>query len=85
MKMITGDQLRPDVAAECLRRFVHRFTGEHRPVWAKSLRSSDQPYPVQFATDAEWLAHTLFAVKSDGTLDDRVHFCESSPTWPDGV
>ena len=81
-----GDTLRASVQADCLRRFVYRFTREHVPGWA--LRDLNHPSwgaasPVQFDSDRDWLSHTWFAVKKDGTLDERVKHCQSSPTWPD--
>ncbi len=61
--------------------YVHRFTNEHRPRWASVPRPNGEPYPVQFASDADWLRHTLFHVKKDGSLDRRFAYCESHPTW----
>jgi hypothetical protein len=63
--------------------YVHRFTKDHKPAWASQPWKNGQPYPVQFASDADWLANTRFAVGVIGRLDQRVHYCESSPTWPD--
>lgn len=66
-----------------LAKYVHRYTGEHKPTWAQSGTWRDgQPYPVQFRDDRDWLAHTYFAVNDDGTLDRRAGECFSSPTWP---
>jgi len=63
--------------------FVHRYTGQHTPDWARVGTWKDgQPYPVQFKDDAEWLANTRFAVLKSGDLDTRFSECESSPTWP---
>lgn len=73
---IAGDKLRPDVQRQALARFVHRYTGEHVPKWA---RARTKPH---FATDAEWLAGTRFAIRGDGQLSERVRHCESSPTFP---
>lgn len=67
-----------------LRAYVNRYTREHVPAWAKREWRDGRPYPVQFASDAEWLSHTKFAVRSDGRLDRRHKCCESTPTWPDG-
>ena len=80
MKMLFGSSLRPEVQTECLRRFVHRFTGEHLPQWA--TRPDCEACPVQFADDWDWLAHTRFHVTKTGKLDGRFDSCESSPTWP---
>ena len=80
MKTLLGSSLRPEVQTECLRRFVHRFTGEHRPQW--TTRPDCKACPVQFADDRDWLAHTRFYVTKAGKLDRRFDSCESSPTWP---
>lgn len=72
-----GSLLRPAEQAEALARFVHRHTKDHRPAWARH-----EEYPVQFASDAEWLANTVFRTNKDGTLHATAH-CESAPTWPD--
>lgn len=77
-----GSALPARTQRDCLARFVHRFTAEHRPAWAMALRPNGQAYQVQFASDADWLAHTLFAVTQDNRLDERVKHCESNPTWP---
>ena len=65
--------------------YVHRFTGNHKPDWARKPMPNGGEYPVQFKDDADWLANTEFAVKKNGYLDRRVHGCRSNPPWPDGV
>lgn len=84
MKQFWGNQLSAEVQRQALGAFVHRFTKEHKPRWAAAPRPDDMaPYPVQFASDRDWLDNTLFWVTSRGTLS-RVHrHCESFPTWPD--
>ena len=77
--MLNGTQLCASDQQHVLAAFVHRFTAEHKPAWASEPWKDGQPYPVQFAGDADWLANTRFAVRKNGRLDDRVHHCESSP------
>jgi hypothetical protein len=84
MDMKHGHELHPSDQAHVLARYVHRFTREHKPAWARELRFNGHPYPVQFASDQEWLENTRFAVRKDGRLDRRARFCQSVPTWPDG-
>lgn len=62
--------------------YVHRFTGDHTPEWATRPRPDGTAYPLQFANDADWLAHTEFATTADGKLDRRYADCHSTPTWP---
>lgn len=86
MKTKLGSELDYVAQREALVRFRQRYTKDHVPAWA----SRDVPpefgtrYPVQYASDAEWLALTIFAVRSDGHLDERAAHCMSGmPTWPD--
>lgn len=78
-----GTELHPDDQRHVLSAYVHRHTREHKPEWARKEWKDGKPYPVQFASDADWLAHTRFAVTTKGRLHHGVHECESSPTWPD--
>jgi len=85
-RMIPGNQLQSDEQVHVLRAFVHRYTAEHVPEWVRrGAWKPGVPYPVQFASDQDWLQHTLFAVRTDGRLDRRVKCCESHPTWPKGI
>jgi len=72
-----GNKLSMEMQVEAKRRWVHRYTGEHCPIWARGGN-----YPVQFRDDADWLAHTYFSVTKTGRLDQRYRQCESYPTWP---
>lgn len=82
---IMGDRLSPALQAEALRRYVHRYTGNHKPDWVRGGMPDGNPYPLQFADDADWLAHTQFAMNKRGdNFDNRHHACMSFPTWPNG-
>lgn len=80
-----GSDLPPRLQAEALRAYVHRFTRDHVPMWAKVPRPDGTPYPVQFASDADWLAHTMFCVTRSRPMGLAEAPCRSNPTWPDGV
>jgi hypothetical protein len=80
--LVCGDALSAADKRHVLSAYVHRFTGEHKPDWAGKPWKDGKPYPLQFANDAEWLAHTRFVVTKCGRLDPRYHDCVSSPTWP---
>jgi hypothetical protein len=67
---------------EALACFVHRYTRSHKPQWASHPMPSGKAYPVQFASDADWLANTTFQVTLAGKLHRNAD-CHSSPTWPD--
>jgi hypothetical protein len=81
MNMTPGTNLCHSDQRHVLAAFVHRFTAEHKPDWASKPWRDGLPYPVQFASDNDWLANTLFAVRKDGRIDERVRHCESTPTW----
>lgn len=81
-----GTDLHPSVQRDALTRFVHRYTGDHKPQWAykpwKNESGKTVYYPVQFANDQDWLAHTIFTVTRSGRLSNREKYCFSTPTWP---
>lgn len=81
-QFIPGNELPARLKAEALRRYVHRFTGEHKPQWAREPRPDGSAYPVQFSDDADWLRNTRFPVTAKGDLAARPSYCQSSPTWP---
>lgn len=66
------------------RHFPDRYTGQHRPQWAKRARKDGSSYRPHFRDDADWLEHTWFQIRRDGRLDLRARSCESFPTWPWG-
>lgn len=77
---LRGDLMPAQAQREARQRFVHRFTEQRRPQWAQSNHN----YTPQFRDDADWLAHSYFAVTKLGTLDKRYGHCNSHPTWPQG-
>ena len=88
--MIRGDFLPLEIQRDARRRYDNRFTRDHVPAWAKQPRPDGSPYPVQFASDQEWITRTLFRVRilkngsicqKSGTWGD----CMSYPSWPDGM
>jgi hypothetical protein len=74
-----GTELIKSEQREVLAAFTNRYTEDRIPKW---VYTADRPYPVQFASDEDWLEHTWFEVDSDGGLIPGVKYCESSPTWP---
>lgn len=78
-----GSELCAEDQRTVLTAYVHRFTRNHKPDWARKEWKDGKPYPLQFDSDADWLAHTRFAVTKAVRLDARASDCESSPTWPD--
>ena len=85
--LVLGSDLDIKVQAYCLAAFVHRYTGRHTPRWVmeeneKRKEKGLDPCPLHFSSDMDWLSHTRFFVKSDGTLDQRYRRCESHCTYP---
>lgn len=72
-----GHELTPAEQQHVLAAYVHRYTGDHMPSWARGKN-----VPVQFASDQDWLRNTEFAVLRSGALNRRVRYCYSHPTWP---
>ena len=72
---------RPTLHAACAR-FVHRYTMEHAPAWARKQRTDGTFYAPQFRTDAEWYAATLFHGESPFATRDNCY--TSGQTWPLG-
>ena len=82
VRELRGSELHPADKHYVLSAYVHRFTGDHTPNWAQTPMPNGEKYPVQFASDADWLHNTWFRVKRNGRLDGRVSICRSVPTWP---
>ena len=82
MPFVRGTELNCTDRNHVLAAYIHRFTGNHMPAWAKRPMSTGAAYPLQFASDDEWLANTLFLVTKAGRLEMTVKECESHPTWP---
>jgi hypothetical protein len=80
--LCVGSALSTEDQMHVLASYVHRFTRDHKPAWASGIWRGG-PYPLQFDSDQDWLAHTYFAVRKDGRLNMRHHICFSHPTWPD--
>jgi hypothetical protein len=82
MKIYTetrGDLLTADQQKQAKARYVHRYTGQHRPQWSFKPRPDGSACPVQFKDDADWLKNTVFRVSPRGGLAGD---CTSFPTWP---
>jgi len=75
MKYRKGEELTETQKKEVLARYVHRFTGEHKPYWANKPMPNGDSYKPTHETDLEWIHDHSFAVKSDGSFDQRVNSC----------
>ena len=66
--------------------YVHRFTCEHLPQWARAVRPDGAYYAPQFATDAEWYENTVFPGETaHPDYPRRVKHCHTTgQTWPLG-
>jgi len=82
MKTIKGRDMSLKLQRDALNRFVHRYTRDHIPQWAKIPRDNGKFYPMQFASDTDWLEHTVFWITAKGELSNRHNYCQSTPTWP---
>ena len=80
--MKTKSQTRRITFAQARAQFVHRFTMEHVPQWAKTRRDDGTYYAPQFRSDKEWYENTLFHGESE--FADKRHCYTSGQTWPLG-
>jgi hypothetical protein len=67
-------------------RYVHRFTMDHVPSWARSFctfNGQRKYYAPQFASDREWYEHTLFKGEP-GHIGIAGDCYTSGQTWPLG-
>lgn len=65
--------------------YVHRFTMDHCPVWARHPAPNGRYYAPQYASDAEWYGKTLFPPNNPFAMGKRDTSCYSSgPSWPLG-
>lgn len=60
--------------------YVHRYTLQHIPQWAKTQREDGTYYAPQYTTDQEWYDNTVFPPHSL----DKNHCMTSNQTWPLG-
>ena len=68
---------------EAQRRYVHRFTLEHVPAWARRPRTDGTFYAPQYRSDREWFENTLFPPHHP--YGKRCTNCYSTgATWPLG-
>ena len=63
--------------------YVHRFTTDHVPQWARQPRPDGGFYAPRFESDAAWYAATTFPGEA-GHLGGRRHCYTGTPTWPLG-
>lgn len=69
--------------AEAVNQYVHRYTIDHMPEWAKHAAPNGKYYAPQYRSDTEWFKNTLFP--PDNPLGPRVTDCYSTgQTWPVG-
>ena len=65
---------------EAKRMYVHRYTMEHIPSWAKNPVDNRKYYAPQYRTDKEWYDNTVFP-PHNGFKD---HCTSTNQSWPLG-
>ena len=90
-RMLYGNQLPGSQRQAALSAYVHRYTAEHVPAWARQAAPNGRHYAPQYRTDSEWLSKTRFPIAEDRngirlkSGQFRNSDCESSdPSWPYG-
>jgi len=79
--------VRPTLAQACAR-YVHRFTMEHVPEWARrGQMPNGRHYAPQFRSDAEWYANTVFPGEPSPMAPEfgADNCYTSGQTWPLGA
>lgn len=61
--------------------YVHRYTMEHKPVWANKPKSDGRYYAPQYLTDKEWYDNNYLHLNP---LHDKGHCRTQNTTWPLG-
>lgn len=61
--------------------YVHRFTMEHVPQWARAQREDGTYYAPQFRSDREWYENTLFPPHE---MCHKTDSYTTGQTWPLG-
>lgn len=75
---------RPSFEQACSR-YVHRFTMDHVPEWARMVREDGTFYAPQYRSDREWYDNTLFPGEAAYPFGKRDTSCFSTgATWPLG-
>lgn len=70
--------------AEAKAQYIHRFTMEHVPAWARErVNDTGYYYAPQFRSDREWYDHTRFYGEA-GHFGTRNTCYTSGQTWPLG-
>lgn len=73
---------RPTFAHACAV-YVHRYTMEHKPAWARGVRSDGLFYAPHYSSDLEWYDNTSFP--GEGNHIGRITSCFSrNASWPLG-
>lgn len=70
---------------EATRRYVHRFTMEHMPTWARQSAPNGRFYAPQYRSDQEWYDRTLFPPQNPYTTRRRQECHSTAQTWPLGT
>lgn len=71
---------------EARRQYVHRYTIEHVPAWARRPAPNGKHYAPQFRSDLEWYDNTLFPGEDGHPFPDsrRGDCYTTGQTWPLG-
>lgn len=73
---------RPISIEKAKAKYVHRFTMEHVPQWAKTQTAAGSFYAPQFSTDKEWYDNTKFPSEPKLTIGSDCY--TTGQTWPMG-
>lgn len=64
--------------------YVHRFTMDHVPAWARMRRPDGTYYAPQYESDREWYLKTFFPGE-EGHIGPNDFCYSTNPSWPLGL
>jgi hypothetical protein len=70
---------------EACARYVHRYTLQHIPQWAKSPMPNGKYCAPQYLTDQEWYDNTLFPPHALSMSKKDTSCYSNGQTWPLGM
>ena len=76
-ELIHGKKLNPEQHKKVLNAYVHRYTGEHKPAWAKKTMPNGEACKPTHKTDKDWVHdHAFYFNKGTNNLSGRYQHAE---------
>lgn len=66
------------------RMYIHRYTMEHVPQWAKGVAMNGKFYAPRYRSDREWYENTVFPGEAEWLGPREKHCHSDGQSWPLG-